>query len=140
VFESAKGENKMILRLLVLGLILIVSIGASRSARFAHSAKQERCSQDHQAWVTYALEKMETFKPGMTREELLKVFTTEGGLSTGLNRRFVSRDSPYFKVDVEFKAVGRLDRDSDGRVTLEEGPRDIIAKISQPFLQFSITE
>jgi hypothetical protein len=47
---------------------------------------------------------METIKPGMTREELLKVFATEGGLSTGLNRTFVSRDCPYFKVDVEFEA------------------------------------
>jgi hypothetical protein len=76
----------------------------------------------------------------MTRAELLKVFTIEGGLSTGLNRRFVSRDCPYFKVDVEFKAVGRSERDSDGRVTLEEDPRDIIVKISQPYLQFGITD
>jgi hypothetical protein len=83
---------------------------------------------------------METIKPGMTREELLKVFTTEGGLSTALNRRFVSRDCPYFKVDVEFKAIGRPDRDGDGRVTLEENSLDIIVKISRPYLQFSIAD
>jgi hypothetical protein len=130
----------MIRRLLVLVLILIPSISASSSVRFTHSASQERCSQDHQAWVTYVLEKMETVKPGMTREELLKVFTTEGGLSTALNRRFVSRDCPYFKVDVEFKAVGRPDRDGEGRVTLEENSLDIIVKISRPYLQFSITD
>jgi hypothetical protein len=57
-----------------------------------------------------------------------------------LNRRFVSRDFPYFKVDVEFRAVGRSDRDSDGRVTLLEDSRDIIVKISQPYLQFSIAD
>ena len=130
----------MIRRLLLLVSISMASISASSSVRLAHSAKQEPCSENHQAWVTYALKKMETVRPGMTRAELLKVFTIEGGLSTGLNRRFVSRDCPYFKVDVEFKAVGRSERDSDGRVTLEEDPRDIIVKISQPYLQFSITD
>jgi len=83
---------------------------------------------------------MQTIKPGMTREALLTVFTTEGGLSTGLQRRFVSRDCPYFKVDVEFQAVGRPNRDGDGRVTLEEGSQDIILKISRPYLQFSVLD
>jgi hypothetical protein len=32
-----------------------------------------------------------TIKPGMTRKTLLSVFTTEGGLSTGLRRTYVSR-------------------------------------------------
>jgi hypothetical protein len=81
---------------------------------------------------------METIKPGMTRDDLLKVFRTEGGLSTGLYRTFVSRDCAYFKVDVEFQAVGRPDRDSEGRVTLEEGSHDTIVKISRPYLQYSI--
>jgi hypothetical protein len=60
------------------------------------------------------------------------------GLSTGLQRKFVSRDCPYFKVDVAFKAVGRSDRDNDG--TLVEDRQDIILKISQPYLQFSILD
>ena len=130
----------MIPRLLVLVLISIASISATSSVRVAYSEKQEPCSQNREAWVVYALEKMETIKPGMTREELLRVFTTEGGFSNGLRRRFVSRDCRYFKVDVEFKPVGRSDRDSDGRVTLEEDSRDIVTKISQPFLQFSVTD
>jgi hypothetical protein len=83
---------------------------------------------------------MESIRPGMAREELMKVFRTEGGLSTGLHRTFVSRECPYFKVDVQFRAVGRPDRDSDGRVTLEEDARDIIVKISRPYLQFSIVD
>ena len=70
----------------------------------------------------------------------LKVFTTEGGLSTGLQRTFVSRDCPYFKVDVEFKAVGRSNRDDGGRVTLVEGNQDTIVKISRPYLQFNIQD
>jgi hypothetical protein len=83
---------------------------------------------------------MQTIKPGMTRESLLTVFTTEGGISTGLQRTFVSRDCPYFKVDVEFQAVGRPNRDENGRVTLVEGSQDIILKISRPYLQFSVLD
>ena len=83
---------------------------------------------------------MQTIKAGMTREALLTVFTTEGGLHTGLQRTFVSRDCPYFKVDVEFQAVGRPDRDWNGRVTAVEGGQDVILKISRPYLQFSIMD
>jgi len=97
-------------------------------------------AQDHVVWVAEALKRMQTIKPGMTRERLLSVFTTEGGLSTGLQRTFVSRDCPYFKVDVEFQAVGRPNRDADGRVTLLESSQDIILKISRPYLQFSVLD
>jgi hypothetical protein len=57
-----------------------------------------------------------------------------------LQRTFVSRDCPYFKVDVEFQAVGRPDRDGNGRVTLVEDGKDLIFKISRPYLQFSIMD
>jgi len=91
-------------------------------------------------WVARALEKMETIKPGMTRQDLLEVFSTEGGLSTGLRRTFVSQDCPYFKVVVEFKAVAQPDRGNAGFVTSVEDNRDIIVSVSKPFLQFSITD
>jgi len=73
---------------------------------------------------------MQTIKPGMTRKALLAVFTTEGGLYTDLQRTFVSRDCPYFKVDVEFRPVGRPARDADGRATLVEGEEDTVLTIS----------
>jgi len=97
-------------------------------------------SEDHVAWVSEVLQRMETIRPNMTREALLTVFKTEGGLSTGLSRTFVSRDCPFFKVDVEFQAAGRPDRDDDGRVTAVEDQRDIIVKISRPYLEFSIMD
>jgi hypothetical protein len=91
---------------------------------------------EHVVWVAETLKRMQTITPGMTRAELLGVFTTEGGLSTGLHRMYVSRDCPYFKVDVDFEAVGRAAIDSDGRGTLIEGSEDRIVKISRPYLQF----
>jgi hypothetical protein len=83
---------------------------------------------------------MQTIRPGMTRRQLLVFFTTEGGLSTGLQRTFVSRDCPYFKVDVEFEAAGRPSRDGEGRVTIIEGDEDRIVKVSRPYLQFSVID
>ncbi|HYL85201.1 MAG TPA: hypothetical protein VE263_13275 [Candidatus Angelobacter sp.] len=130
----------MIRRLLVLALFSMIAISGSTSVRQMPSPNQESCAQDYRVWVTQALEKMETIKAGMTREQLLKIFTTEGGLSAGLRRTYVSRDCPYFKVDVEFEAVGRPNRDEDGRVTLVEDSRDIIVRVSRPYLQFSITD
>ena len=121
-------------------LLAAVAICAASFARFTNSSSQAPCVQEHQVWVAKTLEKMESIKPGITRDDLLKIFATEGGLSTCLHRTFVSRDCPYFKVDVEFQAVGRPDRDSDGRVTLEEDDRDIVVKISRPYLQFTVAD
>jgi hypothetical protein len=101
---------------------------------------QPQTAQTHVTWVAKVLERVQTIKPGATRQTLLTVFTTEGGLSTGLKRTFVSQDCPYFKVDVDFSAVGRSNRDKDGRVTLVEGNEDVIVKISPPYLQFSVMD
>jgi hypothetical protein len=126
-------------------VLLAVLSGAAAcgviSLRGTHQANRTQTSdKDHTAWVAESLKRIQTIKPGMTRTNLLKVFTTEGGLSTGLQRTFVSQDCPYFKVDVEFDAVGRPSHDANGRVTLVEGSRDIILKISKPYLEFSILD
>jgi len=73
---------------LIAALALVSAIAISAVG----SASQSACVQAHEVWVGHALEKMETIKPGMTRDDLLKVFRTEGGLSTGLHRTFVSQE------------------------------------------------
>jgi hypothetical protein len=122
--------------------VFVVLAGASISGANAQQAGPQvdrgQSSAEHVAWVAEAMKRMETIKPGMAREALLTVFTTEGGIYTDLQGTFVSRDCPYFKVDVEFQPVGRPNRDENGRVTLVEDSRDIIVTISRPFLQFSI--
>jgi hypothetical protein len=122
--------------LLLLSMIVIVDSALVQPAR----SSQQRTTQDRIAWVSDTLKKMETIKPGMTRFDLLKVFRTEGGLSTPLRRTFVSQDCPYFKVDVEFKAVARPDSDNASFVTLPEDNQDIIVRISKPYLQFTIAD
>lgn len=104
------------------------------------SAQNPQGQQEQTEWVINSLKEMKTIKVGMTRADLLKVFTTEGGLSTGLNRTYVYRKCPYIKVDVEFKPVGRPARDADGRVTLKEANEDVIKKISRPYLDWMVLD
>jgi|SRR5271167_2718146 len=127
-------------RLLAFGLFSCVAMASSARDGGTRLPNQDQCSQNRKEWVAHSLQKMITIQPGMTRKQLLKVFAEEGGLSTRLQRTYVSQECPYFKIDVEFKAVGRPNRDEEGRVTVVEDDRDIIAKVSRPYLQFSIVD
>ena len=104
------------------------------------SSAQHSVDTANAQWVEKVLEQMKRIKPGMRRADLLEIFTTEGGLSTGLQRTFVSQHCPYFKVDVTFHAVGRANQDAEGRVTLVEGDQDQILSISRPYLEFSVMD
>ena|SRR5215469_3059671 len=119
---------------------LVASAAAGATAAKATPQETACSAQSHVDWVSEALKRMQTIEPGMTREQLLEVFTTEGGLSTGLQRTYVSRNCPFFKVDVSFEPVGRPARDQEGCVTLEEDARDVIRSLSKPYLQFSIMD
>src|SRR5437870_13122396 len=70
----------MIRRLFMLLLVSIIVVGGSASFRPAQSASSDPCKQDHAAWLTQVLEKMESIKQGMTRWDLLHVFRTEEGV------------------------------------------------------------
>src|SRR5512143_2007158 len=71
---------------------------------------------------------------GTTRAELLKVFTTEGGLSTAPHRTFVHRRCPYIKVDVDFALSGPK------QSVVDERPTDTVTKVSRPYLEWSIMD
>ncbi|HEX8198028.1 MAG TPA: hypothetical protein VF571_17680 [Pyrinomonadaceae bacterium] len=106
----------------------------------AQSLQNSQKSQEQMKWISDSLREMQTIQVGKTREDLLKVFATEGGLSTALHRTYVYRGCPYIKVDVEFEAVGRSEKDGEGRVTLKEDKRDKIKSISKPYLERSIMD
>jgi hypothetical protein len=95
-------------------------------------ANRQQDLKNHTEWISECIKRIQSIKPGATRAELLKVFTTEGGLSTRSQRTYVYGDCPYIKVDVKFKAV-----DND---KFEEKPDDIITEISKPYLQWSIMD
>ena len=84
--------------------------------------------------ISGILTECQKIKPGMTRADLLKVFTTEGGLSTATHRTFGYRGCFYIKVDVDFTL-------SDPKQNvLEERPTDIIKTISKPYLDWYIAD
>lgn len=134
----------MIRRLFVLLLLSVIVIGGAASVRTTGSANPEPCVQGHDIWLAHLMEKMETIKPGMTRWDVLKVFRAEGGLPgptpTGLQRsRFVSQDCPYFKIDVEFEPVARGNLGYNLSGFLTEDNRDVIVKVSKPYVQSTAT-
>jgi hypothetical protein len=92
-------------------------------------------TEERAKWVAKVLRQIQGIQPGMRREDVLKVFTTEGGLSTRRQRTFVYPECPYIKVDVRFKAVSPDEKDG-----LNEDPKDIIESISRPYLAWSIMD
>lgn len=79
-------------------LFLFVSLCASGLVKSLAFSPQDSCSEKRDEWVRDSLAKIESIRPGMTRDELMKVFRTEGGLSTGLHRTFVSRSAHISKL------------------------------------------
>jgi hypothetical protein len=135
-------SRKSILFAALLGVALLTGFMSFRLSRAGarQTPADAQTPARHTAWVEQSLRRMRSVKAGQTRADLVKVFTTEGGLSTGLRRTYVYRECPYFKVDVEFEPVGRPARDAEGRVTLEESDADVIKSISRPYLDWSITD
>ncbi len=93
--------------------------------------------QEHTNWIGHVMKSISTIKPGMTRKDLFTVFIEEGGISTRTQRRYVYKDCPYIKVDVEFSPVIDVDTNPG---PAGENPKDRIVKISQPYLEYSIMD
>jgi hypothetical protein len=81
-----------------------------------------------------ALTDIRSIKVGMTRRELKKVLTTEGGLSTRGSRTYVYGTCQYIKVDVQFQAIQHTSE------KLKEFPDDKIVGISKPYLEYPILD
>ena len=130
----------MIHKNIILGLLLVAAACRSASpgvAQIKNPYPPE--SHSHIAWVLQVMARMETIKPGMTRTDLLKVFTPEGGIIQD-PPIYVSRDCPYFKVEVSFKQLSPAGRDPSGRFSLNEDGRDTIVRISKPYLGLLIID
>lgn len=119
---------KTLISLFAIGLVTFVSAAAILPSSKSSGA------DEHTEWIEKSLREIETVKVGVTRVDLLRVFKEEGGISTRTWRRYVYRDCPYIKVDVEFEPIGEPEN------KLRESPRDKIIKISKPFLEWSIMD
>ncbi len=115
--------------LTILAILLVAGLTA-----FAGSGAQSHDAKSHCEWIAQSLREMETIKVGMTRADLLKVFSEEGGLSTRTQRQYVYRECLYIKVAVEFERVGNVE------APFPENGEDKIVKISRPFLEWSVID
>jgi hypothetical protein len=109
--------------LTVVILLVIAALGGT--------PKPPNCTAgEYEAWISKAETEMETIRPGMTREDLLKVFTRAGGFFTAsrLSGTYQYKGSSYIKVDVEFSEASGADNDA------KENPKDIIRSISKPYI------
>jgi hypothetical protein len=108
--------------------LCILSVCAIAQAESHQNPSQ--IDREHTAWIASVLNAMKAIKVGMPRSELMKLFTTEGGLSTTLQRTYVYRQCPYIKIDVKFAALAR-----NGEL-----PTDKIVEVSRPYLAWSVMD
>ena len=110
--------------------------GDKRIEEALRDAGKLTSSRDKQntEWIAGILKEIQTLKPGMTREDLLKIFTEEGGLSNRFQRRYAHRACPYIKVNVKF------DWHDPEANSIKEHPQDKITHISTPFLEWTIAD
>jgi len=126
--------ERLIMKKLILAFCVTIAFGTV-CVLSAKEPEKEQEPISHTQWIASVLKEIETIKVGATREKLLEVFTTEGGISTPTRRTYVYRGCSYIKVDAEFEATPQNLR---GR--LQENPKDKIVKISRPYLQWSICD
>jgi hypothetical protein len=125
--------EEQMLKVIIAGLLSVLGVISVSAGEQIKSQNKDIITQ-HEQWIAAVLKEIETIKVGMTRKDILKVFTTEGGLSTRSRRTFVHKECVYIKVDVEFKPIKQKEQ------KLKELPDDQIISISRPYLQWSITD
>jgi hypothetical protein len=112
----------------MLALVVLTGVLMNQGSLVARPVETSPSAQNHLAWVSDVLKRMQTITVGMTRRDLLTVFGPQGGLSTRESRTYSSLDCPLFQVSVQFKPVGTAD------IHRFEGSNDVIVEISKPFV------
>lgn len=114
----------------LVAVLLITTLGV-----LAQEAEIDRpdlkIDREHTQSIDHVMRSIATLKPGMTRRDLLRVLTTEGGIFTRKKQRYVYRHCPYIKVEVDFSPLDAAQ---------EPNPDDQVLKITQPFLEYSIMD
>jgi hypothetical protein len=100
------------------------------------TAQQSVYQSEPCKWIDATLLRIQTLKPGMTRGDLIKLFTIEGGMYNRKHRTYVLRECPYIHLNVDFDPVG-LDPTPNAGIGR---PEDKIVNISVPYLYWGVAE
>ena len=118
--------------------VLMLATASFPAQEVLADGRTPRVDQEHTQWIDKVILSIATVKPGMTRKDLAKVLVGEGGLSSRTQRRYVYIHCPHIKVDVDFAPADDSNGGNDDASI--ENPDDVITKVSQPFLEFSIMD
>jgi hypothetical protein len=114
------------------GVLLIVTLATTFGQEVeVIGPNYSQIEHEHTQWIDHVMRSIATIKPGMTRGDLPRVFTEEGGVSTRTRRRYVYKHCPYIKVDIDFFPSDDM---------RDESLDDKIITISRPFLEYSIMD
>lgn len=92
------------------------------------------CSpESHAQWLVAAIDEVHSVKVGMTRAGVLRILQPQGGLSTTVDETFVSRTSPFIKVDVKFEPQNK----GEGA---DITPQDRVVSVSRPYLGYAVMD
>lgn len=91
-------------------------------------------------WMKWGSAELRTVHVGMTRAQMAGVLTQAGGFyairtTAPLTGVYSLRKCLNFKVSVEFAPVRKPQRNKFGNVWTPEDPKDVITKISKPYLE-----
>jgi hypothetical protein len=82
--------------------------------------------------VRQALNDSGRIKAGMTRRDVEKYFSVEGGMNFPLNTRYVYSKCRYIKIDIEF-------RSAPGNKKLMS-PNDVVSDFSKLYIEYPIAD
>jgi hypothetical protein len=120
-------------RLLPFLLVLVLGGGLVEGSR-GDPPPKANTDQNLTNQISEVLRQCQKIKPGATRADLLKIFTTEGGVYTARHRAFIYRGCQYVKVLVDFTPT------EPNQDVLDQRPTDTIRSISKPYLEWSIID
>jgi hypothetical protein len=106
---------------IVLGLVFIAGV-SSMSSLF-------QAERTHDQWLRERYEESTSVKAGMTRADLKKVFSEDGGLQSVPAYRYVLKSNGMIKVDVEFEFPAGM----NSRTAPDELVH--IKSVSKPYLE-----
>ena len=109
--------------------IILGSLAVREPGPRQNSVKQ----QDSCTVVKEALDDSLHIKVGMTRREVEKYFSPDGGLQSFSTTRYVYLKCEFIKVNISFKSALR------GKQNLRS-PDDIVENVSKPYLEYPVTD
>lgn len=102
---SWQVENMRVTVLIGLFALVVFAWGQS------HAPSPPPGDWEHTMWIDGTLTAIESVEVGMSRKDLDKLFTPEGGLhAISQGEVYLYKECPYIKVDVQFTKDGKISR------------------------------